>query len=44
MHVIYVDDEQLALDNFRFTVASCPEITTLTMFQNGEDALRWARS
>ena len=44
MNVIYVDDEQPALDNFRFTVANCPEITSLTMFQNGEDALCWAQS
>ena len=44
MHVIYVDDEQPALDNFKFTVASCPEISSLTMFLSGEEALRWAKS
>lgn len=42
MHVIYVDDERPALDNFRLSVASFREIGRLEMFQDGEEALRWA--
>ena len=42
MHIIYVDDEKPALNNFRLTVASILEIDSLTMFQNGQDALAWA--
>lgn len=41
MFVIYVDDEQPALDNFRLTVASFPEITSLHLFSDGESALEW---
>ena len=43
MHVIYVDDEQPALDNFRLTAAEFLEIDTLTLFQEGQSALDWAR-
>ena len=43
MHVIYVDDEQPALDNFRWTVAKFTDIDTLNLFQNGEAALEWTR-
>lgn len=43
MHVIYVDDEQPALDNFRLTVASFLEISSLEMFQSGEAALQWTK-
>ena len=32
MHVIYVDDEKPALDNFRFTVADFTEIDSLELF------------
>lgn len=42
MHVIYVDDERPALDNFRLSVASFREIERLEMFQDGEEALTWA--
>ena len=42
MHVIYVDDERPALDNFRLSVASFREIGRLEMFQDGEEALTWA--
>lgn len=42
MHIIYVDDEQPALDNFRLTVAGLPEIDSVNLFLNGETALRWA--
>jgi len=44
MHVIYVDDEKPALDNFRLTVASFLEITSLNMFQDGEEALNWTKN
>ena len=43
MHVIYVDDEQPALDNFRWTVAKFTDIDSLNLFQNGEAALEWTR-
>ena len=42
MHVIYVDDEQTALNNFRLTVAGFKEIETLELFHEGEAALAWA--
>lgn len=42
MRVIYVDDEQPALDNFRLTIANFAEITSLTLFQDGEEALSYA--
>lgn len=42
MHVIYVDDEQPALNNFRMTVASFLDIDSLHTFQSGEEALFWA--
>lgn len=42
MHIIYVDDEQPAIDNFRLTVANFPEIRSLHTFQCGSDALRFA--
>lgn len=41
MHIIYVDDEQAALDNFRLTVACLPGIDSLKLFLNGEAALDW---
>ena len=44
MHIIYVDDERPARDNFRLTVANILEISSLTLFQEGEDALKWAES
>ena len=43
MHIIYVDDERPARDNFRLTVANILEISSLTMFQDGEEALEWAK-
>lgn len=43
MRVIYVDDEQPAIDNFRLTVESFPEISSLHTFQNGGEALAYAR-
>ena len=43
MHVIYVDDEKPALDNFRLTVADFTEIDSLELFQNGDDAVEWMK-
>ena len=43
MHVIYVDDERPAIENFRFTVAKIEEIKHLEMFQDGEDALEYVK-
>lgn len=42
MHIIYVDDEKPALDNFRLTVASFVEIADLQLFQDGSAALAFA--
>ncbi len=44
MHVIYVDDEIPAINNFKFTVASFPEIKELNTFQSGEEALEFTKS
>ena len=43
MRVMYVDDEQPALDNFRLTVAPFLEIDSLVLFRDGESALNWTR-
>lgn len=43
MNVIYVDDEKPAIDNFRLTTASFPEIKSLHSFQRGEDAVSYAQ-
>lgn len=43
MYVIYVDDEQPALDNFKWTVAKIEEIKSLKLFQSGEQALVWSK-
>ncbi len=42
MHIIYVDDEKPAIDNFRLTTLNFPEINTLDTFQSGEEALAYA--
>lgn len=42
MHIIYVDDEKPAIDNFRLTVKGFNEIKTLNTFQDGEEALKFA--
>lgn len=39
MNLIYIDDEQPAIDNFRLTTADFPEIQELHTFRSGEDAL-----
>ena len=44
MHVIYVDDERPALENFRFTAAKIEEIESLEMFQDGEEALEFVKN
>lgn len=43
MHIIYVDDEKPAIDNFCLTTANFPEIRTLHTFQDGETALAFAK-
>ncbi|MGN0505246.1 MAG: response regulator [Lachnospiraceae bacterium] len=43
MHVIYVDDEKPALDNFRLTVAELSDIDSLQLFQSGKEALNWVK-
>lgn len=44
MRVIYVDDEQPALENFRWTVAKLSDVDSLHLFQRGEDALEWVQN
>ncbi|MBR2047027.1 MAG: response regulator [Oscillospiraceae bacterium] len=44
MRIIYVDDERPARDNFRLTAASFPEISSLTLFESGAEALEWAKT
>lgn len=41
MNLIYVDDEQPAIDNFRLTTADFSEVEQLHTFQSGEEALRF---
>lgn len=43
MHVIYVDDEMPAINNFRLTVANFTEIKELHTFQSGEEALEFTK-
>ena len=44
MHIICVDDEQLALDNFRLTVENMHGVESLHLFKTGPEALDWART
>lgn len=44
MQIIYVDDEMPAINNFRLTVANFPEIKELHTFQDGEEALAFAKT
>lgn len=44
MHIIYVDDEMPAINNFRLTMANFPEIKELHTFQSGEEALGFAKT
>ena len=43
MRVIYVDDEELLLENFRLTAKELPRIDALHTFQSGQAALLWAK-
>lgn len=43
MNIIYVDDEKPAIDNFRLTTKNFPEIKELHTFQNGKEALEFAK-
>lgn len=43
MHVIYVDDEKPAIDNFRLTTEKFSEIRSLETFQSGAAALEYVR-
>lgn len=43
MHVIYVDDEKPALDNFRLTTVKFDEIVSLSMFQDGSEAFAYVQ-
>lgn len=44
MHVIYVDDEMPAINNFRLTTADFAEIKELHTFQDGAEALAYAQA
>lgn len=44
MRVLYVDDEQPALDNFRLTIERCEGVTDFNLFLNGEEAIEWTKS
>lgn len=43
IHIICVDDTQLALDNFRLAVENIYGVETLQLFKSGKEALEWAR-
>lgn len=43
MRVIYVDDEELLLENFRLTARELSRIDTLHTFNSGKAALLWAK-
>lgn len=43
MRILYVDDEQLQLENFRRTTEGLEEIDSLQLFDNGKEALEWAK-
>ena len=44
MNLIYVDDEQRALDNFRLTVENMHGVDSLQLFKTGQEALEWAKT
>ena len=44
IHIICVDDEPLALENFRLTVENMNGVESLHLFQSGKEALEWART
>ena len=43
MRVIYVDDEELLLENFRLTAKGLSRIDTLHTFYSSKSALAWAK-
>lgn len=43
MKLICVDDERPALDNFQFTVRDFPEVASLKLFSDPEEALQWVK-
>ena len=43
MNILYVDDEQPALDNFKLTLERCEGVSDLKLFLQEEDALEWAK-
>lgn len=43
MNVIYVDDEQPARDNFKYSVEKFSEIRSLHFFDTGEKAVLWVK-
>lgn len=44
MNIICVDDEQPVLENFRMKVKNLPEVESLQLFSDGEQAMQWARA
>lgn len=44
VQIIYVDDEQTALENFKLTMTSLSQIKSLKLFQESQDALEWAKN
>lgn len=44
IHIICVDDEQLALENFRLTVENMHGVETVQLFRSGKDAIEWAKT
>lgn len=44
MHIIYVDDEIPALENFRFTVKDFSEVKEFETFNTGEEALEYVKN
>ena len=44
MRIIYIDDEQPNLDNFRHTVKDFSEIKSLDIFRDGEEAVEFAKN
>ena len=44
MNILYVDDEQPALDNFKLTIKRCEGVDDLALFLDGKKALEWANS
>lgn len=43
MHIIYVDDEKPALNNFKYTVEKFEDLDSVNYFQSGIQALEWVK-